>query len=90
MYTARWNSVVVVSYWVTLTLQLPLVVVLFPGIDFLGFFICKADLLVEIFLEQFESFPVGLENDVIKFRDRCVRAQSLERLPHSDRANIDN
>ena len=36
-----------------------------PGLDLIGVFICGADLLVEIRLDDLESFPAGPENDVI-------------------------
>ena len=49
----------------------------FPGLDFFRIFICEADLLVEIFLDELEFFPSGLEEDVIKLCDRRVYAQRI-------------
>ena len=62
----------------------------FPGLDFFGVFICEAHLVVEIFLDELESFPAGLEEDVIKFRDHCARAHFLEQLPRSDLSHFDH
>ena len=62
----------------------------FPGLGFFGVFICEADLLVEIRLDEPESFPSGLEKDVVKFCDCRARAQRLEQLPGSDQYHIDH
>ena len=88
--TARWKTVGVCSYWLTLPLQIPLVVFFFPVIDFFRAFIYEADLLVEIWLDELESFPAGLEEDVVKFRNRCARSHFLEHLPWSDWYHIDH
>ena len=66
MDTAWWKSVGVGSYWVTLPIQISLVIFSFPGFEFFGVFICEADLLVEILLDELESFPAGLEGAVVK------------------------
>ena len=62
----------------------------FPDLDFFGFFICEAYLLVEIFLDELESFPAGLEEDVVKFRERLSHAQRLEQIPQSDWYHINH
>ena len=62
----------------------------FPGLDLSGIFICEADLLVEISLDELEIIPAGLEDDFVKFRDRCDRVQPLEQPPQSDQLHIDN
>ena len=62
----------------------------FPGIDFIVAFICEAYLLVEICLDELESFPAGLEEDIIEFWDRRARAQRIEQLPRSDRPHINH
>ena len=35
----------------------------FPSLDFIGVFICEADPVVEIFLDELESSPAGLKED---------------------------
>ena len=62
----------------------------FPGLDLFGALIFKADLLVEICLDEIESFLDGLEEDVIKFCDRRAHARCLEQLPWSDWSHIDH
>ena len=34
-----------------------------PGLEFFGVFICEADPVVEIFLDELESSPAGLKED---------------------------
>ena len=63
---------------------------IFPGLDFFRIFICEADLLVEISLDELESFPAGLEENFVKFRDCSARAQRLKQIPLSDRYHINN
>ena len=66
----RKNAVGVGSYWVTLSLQIPLLIILFPGLEFIGVFICSnTDLLIEIFLDELEGFYTGLYKDVIELSD---------------------
>ena len=60
----------------------------FPGLEFFGVLIRKADLLVEIFLDELKSFPAVPEEDVVKFRDCRARAQRLEQIPRIDRSHI--
>ena len=62
----------------------------FLGLDFIGFFTCEVDLLVEIRLDELESFSVGLEKDDVDFRNRRSRAQRLKQLPRSDWSHINN
>ena len=62
----------------------------FPGLEFFGVFICGADLLVKICLDELKRFPAGLEEDVVKFCDQRVRSQRLERLPRSDCSHINH
>ena len=46
--------------------KLPISILLFPGLDFVGVVICiNIDLLVEIRLDKLEVFPDGLDEDVI-------------------------
>ena len=83
MDTDLWKTVEIGSYWVTLTPQLPLVVFSFSGLEFFGIFICEADILFEILLNELESFPAGLEEYVIKFRNRRSHVTRLEQIPRS-------
>ena len=62
----------------------------FPGLDLFGALIFKEDLLVEICLDEIESFLDGLEEDFIKFRDRRARAQRFEQLPWIDWSHINH
>ena len=73
-----------------MTLQLPLFIFFFPGLDFIGVLICDTDLLVEIRLNELKSFPSGLEKDFVEFRDRRAHAQLIENLPHSDQSCINH
>ena len=67
-----------------------LVVFFFPGLNFFGVFVCEAYLLVEICLYEIESFPAGLEEDIVKFRDHRDHAQRLGQLPQNDQYHIDH
>ena len=54
------------SSWVNFFFQIPLFILLFPGLDFIGCFICiNTDLLVVISLDKIEGFSAELEEDVI-------------------------
>ena len=79
------------SYWVNLTLQLPIFIFLFPGPDFVGFFICSnIYTLVNVRLDELEGFSVGLERYVIELSNFRAREQHLEKLPRSDWSHIDH
>ena len=73
-----------------MTLQLPIFLFFFPGLDSIGEFICEADFLVEICLDKLESFPAGLGKYAVELCDRRVCAQSLEHLPISDCSHINH
>ena len=62
----------------------------FPGLDFIRVLICEADLLVEIRLDELESFSAGLEKDVIEFRDGCACAYPLGEHLWSDWPHINH
>ena len=51
----------ITQFFVTFTFQVPPVIFFFPNLDFFRFFICEADLVVEIFLDELESFPRSLK-----------------------------
>ena len=53
-----WVSIVLVSYWVTSPIQIPLL--FFLGLGFIEVFICAADLLVENCLDELKRFPLAL------------------------------
>ena len=53
----------------------------FPVLEFIGAFICEADILVEIRLDELKRFSSGLEEDVVEFRDHSSCANNLEQLP---------
>ena len=56
----------------------------FPGLKFIEVFILNTYLLLEIRLDELESFPSGLENDVFEFWDCRDHVQCIEELPPSD------
>ena len=64
--------------------------IFFPGLDLIEAFICKADLLIEIRLDELERFSAGFENDVVEFRDRHAWVQYLEHIPRSDWSYINH
>ena len=62
----------------------------FPGLDFIGALIYATYILVEICVDDFKSFPSGLEKDFVEFRDRRACAQRLEQLSRSDQSRINH
>ena len=81
----RWKDVGLYSYWATLPLQITLLVILYPGLKFIIFFIlCNTDLLIEIRLDMRKDFSDGLENYIIELWDYSASARSIEKLPWSD------
>ena len=63
---------------------------LFPGLDLIGAFICEADLLVEIRLDELKIVSSGTEKDVVELRDCLPHLQHIEHLPHRDKYHINN
>ena len=73
---------VIVIYWVTFPLQIPLLVILSKCLNFIGIFICvNTDLHIEISLYILKVFPAGLEKCIVKSRNCIVSSHRLEQLP---------
>ena len=79
-----WKYVGLGSYWLTLPIHILLLFFFFPGLDFISVFICNTDLLIEICLDELESFSTCLEKGVVEFYNHHACAQRLEHLPKSD------
>ena len=85
----RWKSVGVGIYWVTLPLQLPLLVPIYPGLNLIGIFIYdNTNLLIEIHFDMHKVFYAGLEKIPLDSVTVFPVAQSLEKLPWSGQSHI--
>ena len=62
----------------------------FLYLDFFNFFMCEADLLSEIFLDELKSFPASFEEDVVKLRDRHDSTQRVDQIPWINWYHIDH
>ena len=86
----QWKAVGVGSYWVTLSLQITLLIRLYQGLDFIGVFICNTDLLVEICFGWTQRFSAGLKKDISEICNCRARVHRLENLPWSYWSHIDH
>ena len=65
--------------------------IIYPGLNFIGVFICgNTYILIEIRLGIRKGFPVGLEKDIVEFRNCSASAHSLEQLPWRDWSHINH
>ena len=80
-----WKSTGVRRYWETLTLQIPILTILFPGLDFIGVFVFRnTHLIVETRLDELKGFYDVLEEDIVELHNCIARTQSLEQIIRSD------
>ena len=86
----QWKAVGVGSYWVTLSLQIALLIRLYQDLDFIGVFICNTDLLVEICFGWTQRFSAGLKKDISEICNCRARVHRLENLPWSYWSHIDH
>ena len=91
MVINRWKAVGVGSYWLTLTLQIMLLIIISPDPECIGVSICRNTyILVEIRLDELGGFYAGLEGDVIEFREFCACVHRLEQPPQSYWSHINH